>query len=166
MMIVATTKIKERTPKARSRMGRRTVRSVIQLLRLEEKYSGGLGQAEDEHERPVEGNIQDNLIAGECVLWPHERVYALLDWTYDDGTGKKYGFLVVGTGYPDGDSQKGRMLFLRTHIEGNGKVSFYPAKIRDLDRPVYAISTYKENRLTFTSGDSLHIDEFSVEEKR
>ncbi|OCL13256.1 hypothetical protein AOQ84DRAFT_118277 [Glonium stellatum] len=165
MMVVATTKIKERSPRARSRMGRRTVRSVVQLIRLEEKYSGGLEQAEED-EGTIDGNIHDKLIAGECVLWPRERVYALLDWTYDDGTGKKYGFLIVGTGYPDGDNQKGRMLFLRTHVEGNGKVSFYPAKIRDLDRPVYAISTYKENRLVFTSGDSLHIDEFSVEDKR
>lgn len=168
MMVVALTKTRETKQKVQNKVGSRSVRSLIQLIGVDDESSEMESKAEEhsEEEDKSEDNMETRRIAGEYALRRNERVYALFDWTYVDQQGKKYGFVVAGTGYREADRQMGRLLFLRTRLEDHGKYTFIEAKVKELDAPVYAIALYDELRIVFTSGSSLHFEMFSPADRR
>jgi hypothetical protein len=166
MMVVAATKTKEKKGKKRHGKGFRSVRSIVQLIRLGDETSNAEPDDEDD---TTDGVLRvepfKTFVAGECELWPHEKVYALSEWHWEEG-GKKYDFILVGTGVTDSDGVSGRLLYFQTNLDNFGVATFRVGKIRQVKSPVYALALYDERRLIYSCGTTIHVDEFSDTERK
>ncbi|KAF2805093.1 uncharacterized protein BDZ99DRAFT_501973 [Mytilinidion resinicola] len=168
MMVVAAFRIKEKKGKKGFGIGGfRSVRSVIQLIRSDSYATAG--DDDDENtamEDEPKSESDKTLIAGEFVLYPHEKVYAFLEWHWEEGT-KKHDFLVVGTGITNANGDlSGRLIFLQIKFDGQGKAEFRESKKRDLRHPVFAIANYDERHMIYTCGTTAQLEEFSAVESR
>ncbi|KAF2502774.1 hypothetical protein BU16DRAFT_554813 [Lophium mytilinum] len=163
MMVVAAFRIKEKKGKERHGRGFRSVRSVIQLVRSDGHANNDDG---DDDEDTVMEDETKGLVAGECVLWPHEKVYAFLEWHWEEGP-KKYDFLVVGTGITNANGAlSGRLIFLQIKLDSKGNAEFRESKTRELRQPVFAIASYDERHMIYTCGTTAQLEEFSATERR
>ncbi|KAJ9636698.1 hypothetical protein H2199_007692 [Coniosporium tulheliwenetii] len=109
---------------------------------------------------------QLQFVDGEKVLKTTplaERVYAMLDWTYEDAQGRKYGFLLLGLGNLEGSW--GRVTFLSARPEGNN-VNVYEKFHLEFDKPVLAIALYDQTKLVIAVGSDLRLYSFDAEAKR
>ena len=166
MMVVAAIRIKEKKGKKRHGKGFRSVRSILQLIRLDDHSA-----STENHDETLTGNDETgadsgkSLIASECELWSHEKVYALLEWHWEVG-GKKYDFIVVGTAVTDADRVSGRLLYLQTIFDDQGNVAIRKGKIKQVDDAVFAMALFDERRLVYTCGMTVHVEEFSADDKK
>lgn len=92
-----------------------------------------------------------------------ERVYAMLDWTYEDVQGRRYGFFLLGLGNLEGSW--GRVTFLSARPEGNN-VGVQEKFHLEFDKPVLAIALYDRTKLVIAVGSDLRIYSFDAEARK
>lgn len=162
MMIVAATRVREKPGKKRHGKGFRSIRSVIQLIRLDDSVANKEMEIEDPTTGVPKAGLMESLVAAEYVLLSRERVYAMLEWRITN-EGKQHAFVVVGAGTTgsNGDSS-GRLIFCRYDNDPRGKSSFHMTKAIDHKSPVFAIALYDERRLLYTCGKMIHMIEFDL----
>ena len=87
-----------------------------------------------------------------------ERIYALTEWKYEDDTGKKYYFIVLGTSIPtkNSSSPKGRVYLLRPWLNQEGEIKIMKHKVWEFrEGPVYAVAFQGLNCMLITAGKSI-----------
>ncbi|KAF2467358.1 uncharacterized protein BDR25DRAFT_317100 [Lindgomyces ingoldianus] len=155
-MVVATTETREeRAPPD----GYRSIRSAIRLVNMEDDET----RIEIKQEEDIEVEVRKSkLIVGEFWLKNYERVYAILDWTYVDEKGKKYHFVIVGTGITQRNGKEtGRKLFLQV-ADTNIKLK----KESTFDHPVRCMALYGPNELVTVIDRSLTFELYQPLEPR
>ena len=100
-------------------------------------------------------------------LQPGERVYALLEWSFQQN-GKTYSSIMVGGSYirqkSDGQQrQKGRISFLQPRNRNWQVESVNESRSITFDDPVYALALYDELTYVVCTGSQVHLSRFDTE---
>ncbi len=96
--------------------------------------------------------------------WPlAERIYAMLDWTFTDDQGRRFGFIVLGSGNQEGSL--GRVAFLSAKFEGSN-VTVTEKFHLDFDKPVVALALFNQRQLVIATGSTLKVYSFDAEAKK
>ena len=100
-------------------------------------------------------------------LQPGERVYALLEWSFQQ-CGKTYSFIMVGGSYIKSRSEetKGRIAFLRPSNRNWQVESVNEARPTLFDEPVYALTLYDEMTYVVCTGTSVRLSRFDTDESK
>mgnify|MGYP007070501665 CR=1 FL=1 len=92
-----------------------------------------------------------------------ERVYSVLEWTFKDDRGRKFAFIVLGLGKPDGSW--GRVVFLQTRSAASG-THVVEKNHLPFDATVLSIALYNDNTLVISTYSMLYVYEFNLAERR
>ena len=100
-------------------------------------------------------------------LQPGERVYALLEWSFQQN-GKTYSCIMVGGSYvrqrSDGQQQqKGRISFLQPRNRNWQVESVNESRPTTFDEPVYALALYDELTYVVCTGSQVQLSRFDTE---
>jgi hypothetical protein len=100
-------------------------------------------------------------------LQPGERVYALLEWSFQQ-CGKTYSFIMVGGSYTSSRAghPKGRVAFLRPSNRNWQVESVNEARPTTFDEPVYALALYDELTYIVCTGSKVSISRFDTDESK
>ncbi|KAL7773991.1 hypothetical protein CFE70_003960 [Pyrenophora teres f. teres 0-1] len=134
--------------------GERVLESSIKLLRVRDDRSHHDTEIKQEEEVPAE-----RLVVAQCSLLNAERVYSMIEWQFINEEGKRYSFIIVGTGIQRSQrSQSGRRLIFNTGKHGSKleqqKASIYPD-------PIYSIALWDNQTTISIIGKTLSFDRFS-----
>lgn len=134
--------------------GYRVLHSTIKLLNvhvdkpLDEPYM----KPEQEHE------MDDRTIAAQYELKHAERVYSIVEWPFTEHNGKKYCFIIVGTGSPTEHGKEiGRRLIFNTGKSGS---KLQLQKESTYESPVYCIAMWDNESTISVIGKTLSLDYF------
>jgi hypothetical protein len=100
-------------------------------------------------------------------LQPGERIYALLEWSFQQN-GKTYSSIMVGGGYTrqksDGQQQqKGRISFLQPRNRNWQVESVNESRSITFDDPVYALALYDELTYVVCTGSQVQLSRFDTD---
>lgn len=98
---------------------------------------------------------KDHILGVYKCLDHKERIYALTEWKYEDNTGKKYYFIVLGTSIPakSPSGAKGRVYLLRPWLYEDDEFKIVTRKVWDFrEGPVYAIAFQGLSCMLVTAG--------------
>ena len=139
--------------------GERVLDSSIKLLRVRDDRSHHDIEIKQEEDSPAE-----RLVVAQCSLLNAERVYSMVEWQFINQEGKRYSFIIVGTGVQTSPtSQSGRKLIFNTGKHGTKleqqKASMY-------SEPVYSIALWDNQTTISIVGKTLSVDRFSEPDGR
>ena len=112
---------------------------------------------------------KDYILGVYRCLDSRERIYALTEWKYEDDTGKKYYFIVLGTSIPAKNSSgaKGRVYLLRPWLYQEDEIKITTHKVWDFrEGPVYAVAFQGLNCMLIAAGKSILRFQFSSSTNR
>lgn len=99
-------------------------------------------------------------------LQPGERVYSLLEWTYETPD-KTWAFILVGSNRLKSDgTQKGKITFLQPVSQESKVVVVKEGRTQNTDSPVYALALYDDKTIVAAVGTHISIFRFSPDERR
>lgn len=103
-------------------------------------------------------------------LQPGEKVYALLEWSFQQ-KGKTYSFIMVGGSFIKQSTpkpkEKGRIAFLQMSSNRQWEVeNVKEARSTTFDDPVYALALYDEMTYVACTGDRVLLSRFDAEERK
>ncbi|KAL1585426.1 hypothetical protein WHR41_05655 [Cladosporium halotolerans] len=98
-------------------------------------------------------------------LQPGERIYALLEWSFEANQ-KRYSFIMVGGSFTRHNSQRGRIAFLQPSNKSWEIVDVKEGRVTTFDRPVYALALYDELTYIACTGSSIIASRFDTSERR
>lgn len=151
-MIVATVEAREECAPPD---GYRGINSCLKLLNMHDESA-----KDTEIKQEVGVEPADRSVVAQYMLSKGERVYSIVDWTYEDDRGKKYNLVIVGTGIREGPGKEtGQRIVLNLGQRGSRlrfqKASPYP-------HPVYCIAMFDRRAIVSVIGQELHFDEFDA----
>jgi len=139
--------------------GERVLESSIKLLRVRDDRSHHDTEIKQEEELPAE-----RLVVAQCFLLNAERVYSLVEWQFINEEGKRYSFIIVGTGVQvSPTSQSGRRLIFNTGKHGS---KLEQQKASTYSEPIYSIALWDNQTTISIIGKTLSIDRFSEPDGR
>jgi len=161
-MVAATMETKQIREPANEHPGIRTVHSSFNVLRLDHKTLEEQIKAEDD-----EKESRSKLILDALDLKSYEKVYCMVDWSVTDKKGRKWNFIVAGTGVEcmvNGQkTMTGRKLFVKCRKTSSGGYQVELKKPFPTERPIYSMALFGENELVYACGDELILEEYIQE---
>ncbi|PZD35183.1 MMS1-N domain containing protein [Pyrenophora tritici-repentis] len=139
--------------------GERVLESSIKLLRVRDDRPQHDTDIKQEEEVPAE-----RLVVAQCSLLNAERVYSMVEWQFVNEEGKRYSFIIVGTGIQiSSTSQSGRRLIFNTGKHGS---KLEQQKASTYSDPIYSIALWDNQTIISIIGKTLSIDRFSEPDGR